>query len=81
MEADLTRYAVSQGFHEGKLKRPERAHKPKPSLREARLQSAETALKKWETKQKRSETAVKKYRQKIRYYEKVLTQPELSGEA
>lgn len=70
IEADLTRYAVENGFHLGRLKR-DKEPKAKPDKRATKLQSAQEALKRWKTKQKRAETAIRKYRQKIRYYEKV----------
>jgi hypothetical protein len=73
LEADLTRYAIESGFHEGRLKRPETPPKPKPNIRTVRMQNAEAALRRWESKQKRTETAIKKYRRKVSYYEKALS--------
>lgn len=69
LEADLTRYAIAHGFHEGRLKRPERL-KPKPDRKVVARCKAAEALARWETKLKRAETGVKKYRKKVRYYDK-----------
>lgn len=71
IEADLTRYAIEQGFHEGRLKRPTRTPKPKPDRKIVSHEAAVASLKRWETKAKRAEKAMKKYRKKVRYYEKL----------
>jgi hypothetical protein len=71
LEAELTRYVVENGFHEGRLKRKTK-EKPKLSRKEKGHQAALAALARWETKLRRAETGVKKYRAKVRYYEKVM---------
>jgi hypothetical protein len=70
LEADLTKYAIEHGFHEGRLKRKAKAEKPKPNRQAKAHQAAVEGLARWQRKLKRAETGVKKYRQKVRYYER-----------
>lgn len=76
LESDLTRYALAQGFHLGRLRSKPRPAKPTPDRKTAGLQAAQAGLKRWETKAKRADTAIKKYRRKVRYYEKALASPQ-----
>lgn len=73
MEADLTRYAVEHGFHEGRLRSKPRPAKAKPDPKAVKYEKAKAALKRWQTKAKRASTGIKAYQKRVRYYEKVLS--------
>lgn len=69
LEKELTNFAIENGFHLGKLKRPEKAA-IKKDRRALGHKAAVEALDRWQTKLRRAETAVKKYQKKVRYYER-----------
>ena len=70
MEADLTRYAIERGFHEGKLLPKPRKKKPQEHPIVAKRKKLEDQIKRWESKQKRAKTALKKLKPRLAYYQK-----------
>jgi hypothetical protein len=76
LEKEMTNFAISKGFHLGKLKR-----EPKPRYKPTKLEKAQAAALKaeaaaldWERKRRRAETAIRKYKARVKYYNKVASQ-------
>ena len=72
LEREMVTYVVSQGWLDGKLRRPETA-KPKADPQQERYQRILARIKGWQSKEKRAATALKKLGRQRAYYEKVLT--------
>ena len=70
IEASLTRYAVENGFHQGKLKSKPRGTKPPEPVSVVRQQRLLDRKKAWEAKRRRADTALKKIDKSLRYYER-----------
>jgi len=74
IERKLAEYVVSNGWLDGKLKRPEKPT-PKPSTidkQRDRLAATEASIKRWLTKERRAKTALRKLAIRKRYYERTL---------
>jgi len=69
IERTLIDYAISHGFHEGKLKR-ERKPKAPVDLKTLRRQRLERRLEAWKSKRSRADTAIRKLTRQLRYYDR-----------
>ena len=69
IERTLIDYAISNGFHEGKLKR-ERKPKAPVDLKTMRRQRIEDRLEAWKSKRKRADTAIRKLTRQLKYYDR-----------
>lgn len=68
LEREMIEYVISQGWLEGKLKRPEE-ERAVVSLSDVRRDRVLANIERWETKMKRAKTALKKLYRQRKYYE------------
>lgn len=67
LEREMVTYVISNGWLDGKLRRPE---KPKPKVQDVRYVRIVDRIQRWESKLKRAENALKKLHKQRVYYEK-----------
>jgi hypothetical protein len=73
LERQLAELVVSDGWLDGKLKRPEKAKPTIEDVKRKRYEATKAALERWERKEKRARTAIRKLELRKRYYEKQLS--------
>ena len=75
MEWKMIQHVIKSGWLEGRLKRDQKAARPKPPLVERRAANAKRALERAEHAAANADRRVRKWRRKVTYYERSIAAP------